>query len=76
MATLLGAVVSPRRFVPDVIVRDSSPFGVRDGFVVVVTFRVASDNVPSVDQARDVTQNAEEDVDQGITRADSRLDPD
>lgn len=73
---MLGAVVSPRRFVPDVIVRDYDYEAVPDAEGGRVTFRVASDNVPSVDQARDVTQNAEEDVDQGITRADSRLDPD
>ena len=62
--TLLGAVVSPGRFVTDIVVRDSSALGVRDLLVVVVSFRIASDNVPGVNQARDISQHTEEDVDQ------------
>jgi len=55
---LLRAVVSSVGLVTDVIVRDSSSLGVLDGLVVVISFRVAGDDVPSVDQAGYIAQQA------------------
>jgi hypothetical protein len=55
---LLRAVVSSVGLVPDVIVRDSSSLGVLDGLVVVISFRVAGDDVPSVDEAGYIAQQA------------------
>lgn len=56
--SLLGAVVSSIGLVPDVVVRDPCSLGVLDGLVVVISFRVAGDDVPSVDQAGYIAQHA------------------
>lgn len=75
-AVLLAAIVSSRGFVTDEVVGDAATFGVRNGFVVVVALWVAGDDVPGVQEAREVAQDAEEDVDQGVARTDARFDPD
>jgi len=68
MATF-GPIFTPRRCVPDIVVCDSSAllalaaFTIRQNFVVVVAFGVAGDDVPGVEQAGEVAEHAEEDVD-------------
>lgn len=47
-----------------------------DWFVVVVLFRIARDDVPRMNQAREVANAAEKDVDQRVSRAEADLDPD
>ena len=42
---------------------------------VVVGFRVEGDDVPSVKEAWDVAEGAEEDVDEAISGADAGFDP-
>lgn len=74
--SLAGAVVASRRLVADKVVRHTLPFGVWDGFVIVVPLRVAGDDVPGVQEAREVAQHAEQDIDQGVGRADAGFDPD
>ena len=44
--------------------------------VVVVGFRVEGDDVPGVEEAGDVAEGAEEDVDEGVGGADAGFDPD
>ena len=47
-----------------------------DVFVLVIRFRVEGDDVPGVQQPRDVAEHAEEDVDEGVGGADAGFDPD
>jgi hypothetical protein len=49
----------------------------REGLVVVaVVLGELGDDVPGVDEARDVAEDAEEDVDEGVTAAEAAFDPD
>lgn len=50
--------------------------GVGNGFVVVVTFGVDGDDVPSVKEAGEVAEHAEKDIDEGVGGADAGFDPD
>ena len=45
-------------------------------FVLVVGLRVEGDDVPGVQQAGDVAEHQEEDVDERVGGADARFDPD
>lgn len=60
-------------------VRGHVPHGVAAFLVLwylgVVGFRVDGDDVPGVEEAWDVAQYAEGDVDEGISAADATLDP-
>lgn len=49
---------------------------VRQRLVLVRRLGVFGDDVPGVQQARDVAEDAEEDVDEGVGAADAALDPD
>lgn len=51
-------------FVTDIVIGDALAFAVGDDFVIVVSFGVAGDDVPGVDQARNIAQDTKEDVDQ------------
>lgn len=51
-------------------------FRVADGFVIVVALRVDGDDVPCVQEAGEVAEHAEEDIDEGVRGADARFDPD
>ena len=75
-AALLSAVISSRWLVADEVVCDALAFCVSDGLVVVVTFRVAGNDVPGVQEARKVSQHTEKDVDQRVSGADTAFDPD
>lgn len=44
--------------------------------VVEVTFRMDGDDVPRMNEARKVTETAEEDVDDGVGCTDAGFDPD
>lgn len=46
-----------------------------DSLVVVGTRRVLGDDVPRVDQAREVSENTKKDVDERIGRTDTTADP-
>lgn len=46
------------------------------GFVLVGRFGVLGDDVPSVEEAGDKAENAEQDVDERVGAADTALDPD
>jgi len=62
----------------DIVVCDSAvatTFRVADGFVLVHRVRVAGDNVPGVDEAREVAKAAERDVDEGVGGAEACFDP-
>ena len=50
--------------------------GVVSVVVVVVGFGVEGDDVPGVEEAGDVAEGAEEDVDEGVGGADAGFDPD
>jgi hypothetical protein len=55
---------------------DSPAFGIlREGFVVEVV-GVFGNNVPGVQEAGDVAERAEEEVEQGVEGAETALDPD
>jgi len=80
----LSSIPSPAtaRLAPDVVVCDSAAvlipvaaFRVRDDFIVVVAFRVAGNDVPGMEEAGEVAEHAEEDVDEGVSGADARFDP-
>lgn len=66
------------RVLRDVVVGDAllavARLGVGDGLVVVLW--VLCDDVPGVQQAGDVAEHAEEDVDQRVGRAEAGFDPD
>lgn len=47
-----------------------------DGLVLVGGLGVLGDDVPGVQEAGDVAEDAEEDVDERVGAADSTLDPD
>ena len=47
----------------------------RDALVFIFGFGVERDDVPGVQQAGNVAEGAEEDVDQGVGGADARFDP-
>lgn len=53
-----------------------SSFFIVDSLVIVVVFWVDGDDVPGVYQAGNVAENAEEDIYEGVRRADARFDPD
>ena len=74
----LCAVISPVGLVSDVIVGDALvlTLAVGDDFVVVITLWVARDNVPGVDQAGEVAEHAEQNIDDGVGGADAGFDPD
>ena len=80
MATL-RPIIPPRRLMPDVIIRDSSAvrliasFRVRQDFVVVVTFGVAGDDVPGMEEAREVAEHAKQDVEEGVGGAEAGFYP-
>ena len=71
----LGAVVALSRLVGDVVIGDAT-LGIRHSLVVIVFFWVFCDNVPGVDQARNKSQAAEEDIDERIGGAQAALHPD
>lgn len=48
----------------------------REGLVFVVAIGIFCDDVPGMEEAGDETKHAEEDVDEGVCRADASLDPD
>lgn len=50
--------------------------GGRKGLVLVWRLRIFGNDIPGVDQAGDVTEDAEENVDDGVGATDSALDPD
>ena len=58
----------------DVVVCDAARFFLGNSFVVV--FRVFGNDVPGVEQAGEVAEDAEEDVDQRVGAAQACLDPD
>ena len=66
-----------RLFVSDVVIRDStvSALGVVDGLVFVHWVRVAGDDVPGMDEAGDVAEAAEGDIDEGVSGAEADFDP-
>jgi hypothetical protein len=76
MIRRIGAILS-RLLVSDVVVCDSSvgAFGVVDGLVFVHSVRVARDDVPSMEEAGDVAEAAEGDVDEGVGSAEADFDP-
>lgn len=83
MTWLSGTVRSSRRgFSADVVICDAAAVGtalsfrVGDHFVVIVSFGRADDNVPCVQQAGKVAEQAQEDVDQGVAGAETGFDPD
>lgn len=47
-----------------------------EGLIVVARFRVGGDDVPGVQQARHIPQQAEPDIDQRVGRAETAFDPD
>lgn len=71
----VGLVLVMRRL--DIDVGDSAIFAVaREGFVFVGRLGELGNNVPGVEEAGDVAEDAEEDVDEGVCAADAALDPD
>ena len=63
----------------DVIVRDPAVLALVVGHglvLVVVGFGVEGDDVPGVEEAGDVAEGAEEDVDEAVGGADAGFDPD
>jgi hypothetical protein len=56
----------------NIIICDSSAvlaslaFRVRQHFIVIVALGVAGDDVPGVQEAREIAKHAQEDVDQGV----------
>jgi hypothetical protein len=61
----------------DVVICDSAvgALGVMDGLVFVHRVRVAGDDVPGVDEAGDVAEAAEGDIDEGVGAAEAYFDP-
>jgi hypothetical protein len=64
-------------FVADVVVCNAGvcAFRVVDRLVLIHRVRVAGDDVPGVDQARDVAKTAEGDVDERVGCAEANFDP-
>ena len=61
----------------DVDVRHASTLAVlRNGLVLVGRLGILRDDVPGVEKTGDVTEDAEEDVDEGVGAADAAFDPD
>ena len=76
-------ILLPRGFVTGlvvhIVIRDPPVFAPVVGYslvLVVVRFRVEGDDVPGVEEAGDVAESAEEDVDEAVGGADARFDPD
>jgi hypothetical protein len=63
--------------VSDVVICDSTvgALGVADGLVFTHWVRVAGDDVPGVDEAGDVAEAAEGDIDEGVCGAEADFDP-
>ena len=62
-----------------IVIRDPPIFALVVGYglvFVVVGFRVEGDDVPGVEEAGDVAEGAEEDVDEAVGGANARFDPD
>jgi hypothetical protein len=59
----------------NVVVCDALSFGVWNGFVIVVTLGISSDDVPGMYKTRNVAQYTEEDVDERVAGADAGFDP-
>ena len=62
-----------------IVVSDSSilaPVAGNGLVFVIVGFRVEGDDVPGVQEAGDVAEGAEQDVDEAVRRADAGFDPD
>ena len=61
----------------DVDICDAATFAVlRQRFVLVRRFGELGDDVPRVDEAGQKAENTEQDVDDGVSAADTALDPD
>lgn len=63
----------------DIVVCDSPVLALilGDGFVLVVArLRIQRNDVPGMNEARNVPEYAKKDVDEGVSRAYSALDPD
>lgn len=76
-------MVLPQRFaiglLVHIVVRDAPVLALVVGYglvFVVVGFGVEGDDVPGVEEAGDVAEGAEEDVDEAVGGADARFDPD
>jgi hypothetical protein len=63
--------------VSDVVICDptASALGVRDRLVFVHWVRVAGDDVPGMDKAREVAKAAEGDIDEGVGGTEADFDP-
>jgi hypothetical protein len=66
-----------RLFVSDEVVCDSTvgALGVADGLVFVHWVRVAGDDVPGMDEAGDIAEAAEGDIDEGVSGTEADFDP-
>jgi hypothetical protein len=63
--------------VTDVVVCDLAvgAFRVVDRLILVHRVRVTGNDIPGVDQARDITEAAESDVDERVSGAEADFDP-
>jgi hypothetical protein len=63
--------------VSDVVIcdRTASTLGVVDGLVFIHWVRVAGDDVPGMDEAGEVTEAAEGDIDEGVSGTEADFDP-
>lgn len=61
----------------DVVICDLTvgALGVADGLVIARWVRVAGNDVPGVDKAREVAEAAEGDIDEGVGGAEADFDP-
>jgi hypothetical protein len=50
----------------DEIVCDALVFSVWDGLVVVVALRVTGNDIPGMQQTREIAERTQEDVDEGV----------
>lgn len=74
---LVLLLLATRSMVLNVHIRHTAALAVvRQRFVLVGWLGVFGDDVPCVQQAGDVAEDAEEDVDEGVGAADAALDPD
>ena len=76
-------ILLPQRFaaglVVHIVVCDSPILALVVGYglvLIIVGFRVEGDDVPGVDEAWDVAESAEEDVDEAVSGTDAGFDPD
>lgn len=83
MLATVWLILLPRRFVAGlvvhIVVSDPSVLTLVIGYglvFIVVGFGVEGDDVPGVDQAGDVAEGAQEDVDEAVSGADAGFDPD